>query len=285
MIRTLLTAITALVVLALVPAAEAAHGRIVYQVDQSVQSMKPSGKDRVRIAKGNISEPSVSPDGRHVVYTSDPHHTSGIDDIWAMRADGRHRQRLTKGRPSDTGPTYSPDGKRIAFSRSGTIWLMDADGSDERRLAHSRGGLYRPSFAPDGKSLVADGSGTGLYSVRVRDGKVTRLTDGQDYSPDLSPDGKHLVFSAYRDTERTTELYVARVDGSQVTRLTDDEHSDNSPAFSPDGRQIAFTHYTTSKLVGEDLDFREKGARIRVMNADGTDAHNLRPGFGPSWAR
>jgi len=121
--------------------------------------------------------------------------------------------------------------------------------------------------------------------VRVRDGKVTRLTDGQDYSPDLSPDGKHLVFSAYRDTERTTELYVARADGSQVTRLTDDEHSDNSPAFSPDGRQIAFTHHTTSKLVGEDLDFREKGARIRVMLAAGTDAHNLRPGFGPSWAR
>ena len=286
MIKKLAPAFIAL--LALAPAAQAAStgtdGRIVYQVDQSAQSIKPSGKDRVRIANGNIAEPSVSPDGRHVVYTRDPHHTSGIDDIWAMRADGRHRERLTKGRDDDSDPAYSPDSRRIAFSRDGTLFLMNADGRHQRRLAHQPGGLYHPSFAPDGRSLLADGAGTGLYSVRVGDGRVKRLTDGQDFSPDYSPDGRRIVFSGYRDTIVHTELYVMRADGTHETRLTHDKHSDDSPVFSPDGSRIAFTHFTTSKRVGEDLDLREKGARIRVMNADGTAARNLRPGFGPTWA-
>ena len=284
MIRTLLIAATAL--LALAPAAQAAHpgqdGRIVYQVDQSAQSMKPSGKDRVRIAKGNISEPSVSPDGRHVAFTRNPHHTSGVDDIWVMRANGNHRERLTKGTPDDAGPTYSPDGRQIAFSRSGTLCIMDADGRHLRRIAHVRGGLYRPSFTPDGRSLVADGAGTGLYRARLRDGKVRQLTDERDFSPDFGP-GALFVFSSYRETDATTELYTMNLDGTDLTRVTHDEHSDDSPVLSPDGTRIAFTHYTTSKLVGEDQDFREKGARIRVMNVDGSGAHNLRPGFGPSW--
>lgn len=284
MIKKLAPAVLAL--LALAPAAHAAFpgsdGRIVYQVDQSAQSVKPSGKNRVRIAGGNVAEPSVSPDGRHVVYTQDPHHTSGIDDVWAMRADGRHRERLSKGRPDDSDPAYSPDGRRIVFSRDGTLWIMDAEGRHERRIAHARGGLYHPRFAPDGRSLIADGAGTGLYSVHLSGGRVTRLTDEQDFFPDYSPDGRRIVFSSYRDADRT-ELYVARANGSDVTRLTNDNHSDDSPVFSPGGTRIAFTHFTDSKVYGEDLDVKEIGAKIRVMKADGSGARNLRPGFGPTW--
>ena len=73
---------------------------------------------------------------------------------------------------------------------------MDADGRHLRRIAHVPGGLYRPSFTPDGRSLVADGAGTGLYRVRLRDGKVRQLTDEQDFSPDYSPDGRRIVFSS-----------------------------------------------------------------------------------------
>ena len=288
MIRKLFISATALLLLVLTPAADAAYpgknGRIVYQVDQSAQSMKPSGKDRVRLAKGNVSEPSVSPDARHVLFTRDPNHTSGVEDIWVMRANGSHRKQLTSGKGNDSGPTFSPDGRRIAFSRSGTLWIMDADGTHQHKLAHDRGGLYDAAFAPGGRTLVADGAGRGLFSVRLRDGHLEQLTDGRDYDPDFSPDGERIVFDAYRDTTETTELYVANADGSEVTRLTDDEHSDNGPVFSPDGKRIAFTHFTTSRLVGEDADIKEEGARVTVIDADGGGAEELKPGFGPSWA-
>jgi Tol biopolymer transport system component len=161
---------------------------------------------------------------------------------------------------------------------------MDADGTNERKLAHDRGGLYDAAFSPSGRTLVADGAGRGLFSVRLRDGRLEQLTDGRDYDPDFSPDGARIVFDAYRDTTETTELYVASADGSDVTRLTDDEHSDIGPVFSPDGMRIAFTHFTTSRLVGEDLDIKEEGARVTVSDADGGGAAELKPGFGPSWA-
>ena len=184
MIRNLLISLTALTALALAPAADAAFpgkaGRIVYQVDQSAQSMLPSGKDRTR-------SPAASPSracARAASWSCSRRSpiTCPQNDVWVMRADGSHREQLTEGKADDTGPAFSPDGKLIAFTRKGDIWLMGADGSHERRLAHDRGGLYDPAFAPDGKTLVVDGAGRGLFSVRLAGGAVDQLTDGRDFS-------------------------------------------------------------------------------------------------------
>ena len=123
-----------------------------------------------------------------------------------MRADGRHRERLTKGRDDDSDPAYSPDSRRIAFSRDGTLFLMNADGRHQRRLAHQPGGLYRPSVRARRQVPLADGAGTGLYSVRVGDGRVKRLTDGQRLLAGLRPmgDGSCSAATATRSCTRSS---------------------------------------------------------------------------------
>ena len=78
-----------------------------------------------------------SPDGQHIVWMR-RFPELGFD-VWTMRSDGSNARRLTdNGSASDAYPSWSPDGKRIAFDsdRDGNneIYLMQADGSDQLRV-------------------------------------------------------------------------------------------------------------------------------------------------------
>ena len=75
-----------------------------------------------------------------------------------MKADGSDARRLTNNAAFDAGPTFSPDGKRIAFvsHRDGNyeIYLMNADGTDQHRLTHNPAQDRQPAFSPDGKRIA-----------------------------------------------------------------------------------------------------------------------------------
>jgi TolB protein len=80
-------------------------------------------------------------------------------DISRMGANGTNQQPLTSSSGNDTDPTYSPNGKSIAFlsNRDGTtdVWLMDATGGSQRRLfANQMKDEYAPSWSPDGKKIA-----------------------------------------------------------------------------------------------------------------------------------
>ena len=87
-------------------------------------------------------------------------------EIYVMDADGNNQQRLTDNDFYDTHPSWSPDGKRIAFiSRrdghfigegglSTEIYVMDADGGNEQRLTNNRKRDSSPSWSPDGERIA-----------------------------------------------------------------------------------------------------------------------------------
>lgn len=100
---------------------------------------------------------------------------------------------------------------------------------------------------------------------------------GFEFAPALSPDGKRLIFVTYRHSpsflkqirghrNKSLEIVVADLDGSNYERLTDDSWFDAWPVFSPDGKQIAFL----SDREGNDMG-------IYVMNADGSDQRRVTP--------
>jgi Tol biopolymer transport system component len=97
-------------------------------------------------------EPNWSPNGLRLVFmASDPVALFRIDTV---RADGTHRHRLGHETVREADPVYSPDGRRIAFTRgagsSTSIWLMKADGSGRRALTspHTPVHDYGPAWQP-----------------------------------------------------------------------------------------------------------------------------------------
>ena len=106
----------------------------------------------VRLVRG--WDPAFSPDGRHLAVVR--RDADGSTSIWVVNRKGDQRARLTKGPGGwQGGPSYSPDGARIAYSSDGAIWLMRSDGSRQRPITDPKFNAdARPAFSPNGRQVV-----------------------------------------------------------------------------------------------------------------------------------
>lgn len=191
-------------------------------------------------------EPAFAPDGRRIAYAS----RSGENfDIYVTGVDGANVQRLTATGADERGPSFSPDGTHIAFSRgqSGDLYVAAADGSDARRIGSDSADEAEPAWSPDGESIafVRRTPGTSAREIWVvrPDGtgrrRVTSLR-AASYTPSWSPDGERLAFTSdARDSH--FEIYSIGVDGSGLRRLTFSEDDAFDPAWALDGSSIAFS--------------------------------------------
>ncbi|MBD2895485.1 Tol-Pal system protein TolB [Actinomadura sp. RB99] len=195
---------------------------------------------------------------------------------------------LVGGPSCDTLPERSPDGTRIAFSRSSggtnSAWVMNADGSDARKVTDIAGG--RVTWSPDGKRLafmggagVGDTTGTHqIYAIALDTRTVTRLTgdDSAKDDPMWSSKGQ-IVFWSRKDGAE--QIYTLDPDhpSRQWTRLTKDGVRAVDPEWSPDASKIAYTHGPSAT------------SDIWLMNADGSNPHPLTTGgahaMDPGWSR
>jgi len=235
--------------------------------------------------------PAWSPDGRRIAFVSRRSPSSrsrckpgpglcGLDrqsEIYVMNADGSRKRKLTRDRGFDDYPTWSPDGRRIAFLRGrgarGQLYVVNADGSGLRNLMRIGSPAFSYShvvWSPDGRTIHF-----GRYLIST-DGSGARKLPYIPLIAVWSPDGRQIAFVGNRATglpgpgaarsKADSEIYVMNADGSGTRRLTHNVGYDGEPAWSPDGRKIAFQ---SSRRVGDSK------AEIYVMNADGSGKRNL----------
>ena len=142
-------------------------------------------------------------------------------DIYTINSDGTHPSRLTDYPDQDVNPVWSPDGRKVAFTR-----LVQADGC----------GCYAIF------TMNSDGSG------------MRRLTRNQvvpSTTPSWSPDGSKLVFARRHEPNNDSsdylyryDLYTINADGTDQRQLTSTpgtRTADKQPAWSPDGTRIVFS--------------------------------------------
>ena len=138
---------------------------------------------------------AAAPQGT-IVFSSN---RTGNFEIYSLRADGSQLGQLTRNGALDTAPLFSPDGRRILFTRgpdeyTSNLWVMNADGTGQRKLA-SPG--YEAAWAPDSRRIVYRGSSPSVTSPLVItnvDGGGRHVVPGSNYYPSWSPDGQLIAF-------------------------------------------------------------------------------------------
>jgi Tol biopolymer transport system component/serine/threonine protein kinase len=200
--------------------------------------------------------PSLSPDGRSLVYASQ---ASGNWDIHFQRVGGTATLNLTRdSAAADTQPAFSPDGQQIAFRserEGGGLFVMGATGENPRRLS-AQG--FHPSWSPDGREIAA---GTAdflnpeslnrqgqLIVVEVATGRTRVITDVPDgYQPHWSPDGSRIAYwgrprdTGQRDYSGQRDLWTVAPTGGAPVPVTNDTATDWNPVWSPDGDTVFFS--------------------------------------------
>lgn len=194
-------------------------------------------------------------------------------------------------------PSFSPDGRQIAYTNSGftvgdavdypspfPLYVMNADGSKRRVLFQSpTTNASGPVWSPRG-DRIAFGLGVsqprpGTFGpaqigIISPDGsgfrRVTPDDDGNYHFPDWSPDGTRLVLRVASPT--TKGLAILDVDSGRMAPLTPGSSSDNLPKWSPNGDRIVFT--TNRDGDWELYSIRPDGTGLtRLTNSPGNDAH------------
>ncbi|MFM9958400.1 MAG: S41 family peptidase [Phycisphaerales bacterium] len=242
-------------------------------------------------APGNVGfprYPSISPDGKTVVF-------SWRGDLWSVPASGGTAARLTSHSANDLRSAFSPDGRTIAFNSArlggGNIFLMNADGSNVRPITFSDRVLQLAGFNADGTRVLFSAAREGdqyravrPYTVSTQGGAIERLLDCFGETPQVSPDGKRIVFERggsewsrrhYRGPD-SRDLWLYDISGKSFTRLTTWAGNDGKAQWRDNNTIVYLSdrELDTVNLWSMTIDGGESKAR-RLTGFQGVDVHDV----------
>jgi len=245
------------------------------------------------------SHPVWSPDGQWLAFQeiSSPDLDAlpmGSSTLWIVSSQGGAPRQLTQANnPPGThyAPSWSPDGKRVAFINFNTVspqvWSIAVSGDGLQSITkHGTGDKSWPIYSPDGKSIyynrgetfwktpVSPATGAAVGEpIKVGDLGTTVIRNAT-----LSANGKWIAYTASTSTNNLISVPMSPLtnqpDGSPSFLTNQPGTRHVSPAFSPDGTKIAFSAYTKGNV-----------SNVWIANADGGNLNQVTTAGGrvPSW--
>lgn len=222
---------------------------------------------------GSYGSPRFSPDGDRIAWLGPD--DEGKRQLFVHWLDSGRTVQLTDGAQSPSNPTWSPDGRQLAFSR-----LVKDKPEPMAELPKPPEGaewtpepivIERPVFRMDGRGFLPHGFNQ-LFVVSADGGKPRQVTDGPYHHSGpatWTADGKALLFSANLDDDweyhrANSQIHRLDLDSGEVTALTDRYGPDNTPQLSPDGDTIAWTGYDD-----ELMSYTNAEVHVMALNGDG----------------
>ena len=163
------------------------------------------------------------------------------------------------------------------------LMLADSDGANEKVLLSSYEPIISPSWSPDGKRVAYVSFETGIAKVFIQEiasGKREAvLSKGtQISSPSWSPDGKYLSLTLYQDGN--AEIYILRLRDRTLTRMTNQFAIDTESSWSPKGNKILFTSGRSGSPQIYELDLRKLNPKAKRISFEGT--YNAKASYLPN---
>jgi TolB protein len=197
-------------------------------------------------APGDSYGGNFSPDGKSLVFSHGLGIGAAIETVDITRNCCAHELTHDRRNADNVSPSYSPDGRHIAYisNRTGTpeIWIMDDDGASSDQLVPSEFGTagralatYSPAWSPDGTRIVfardVDRGGRQLFTASVAGGQVVQRTaEGQNEDPSWAPDSRHVVFKSKRTGRE--QLWILDIESGAFRQLTNTVGGAQYPAWS-----------------------------------------------------
>lgn len=174
---------------------------------------------------GYDAEPTVSPDGKKIVFTST---RNGDLDLYTCDIDGKNIKQVTNQLGYDGGAFFSYDSKKLVFRASRPITPEDIK-------------EYKDLLA---QNLVMP-TAMEIYTCNVDGSDLKQVTHlgKANWAPFFTPSGKNIIFSSNHQSAKGYDfhLFMVNLDGSGMEQITSDSYFNAFPMFSPDGKKLVWS--------------------------------------------
>jgi serine/threonine protein kinase len=281
-------------------------GRVIFDTRSPRQNLRevrlgPGGAADGRwLSRGESTDrqPAYSPDGEWVAFSSN---RGGGMNLWVVSTKTGNLRRITDAH-INWDPAFTRDGKRLLWSsnRGGNfeIWMAELDGSGARQVTQDGTNAENPTATPDGQWVVYSSGNpqkAGLWKIQPDGSQATRLVAGRVTLPEVSPDGRHVLFRVFSGKypallrvvsaeDGKAEPFEIRIDARRRTTIPL-----GRARWMPGGSAIAFVGQDESGASGvfvqQFVPGRDTGATRRPLGGFDPDVAAESFGIAPDGSR
>ncbi|HUP47878.1 MAG TPA: S9 family peptidase [Thermoanaerobaculia bacterium] len=275
---------------------------ILFVAASAAAAEKPALTHEAMWAMKRVGPPVPSPDGRWVVFSmTDPAYDEKdqTSDLWLAPADaGAKPRQITFTKASESGATWSPDSRRIAFSarREGDdqaqIYVLDiAGGGEARRVTSLSTGARSPQFRPDGGALLFVSSAFRGASDDEANKKAAREAKERKTSVRVYESFPIRNWDRWLEPERQPQLFVQPLPDGNARSLLAGTKLIAGPGFSgqlgnagesitaawsPDGQWVVFAATTQRNAAA----YSQVSNQLYRVKTDGGEPESIAGGDG-----